>query len=180
MHSNQPRHRGIALVIVLCMVVLVAAAVAFAIQVAGKDVRDNGKQIHNLTIQDVTEGAMQQARAFFSTTATMKQWNTYLALPYPTSPIGSAATTLKSTHSELFPAVPTGFTCFMYARDDADELPPAANDPTHDNNQTIYIGALCTGPNNSTAELSGVLTFDNSRFKYSAGGASGNGGVSSL
>src|SRR5471030_2240442 len=70
--SNRSRtlrkHRGIALVIVLSMVVLVAFAVAFAITVASKDVRDSAKQIHNLTIQNVTEGAMQEARAFFSRT----------------------------------------------------------------------------------------------------------------
>jgi hypothetical protein len=173
MDTNRPRkHRGIALVIVLSMVVLVALAVAFAINVAGKDVRDSGKQIHNLTVQDVTEGTMQQARAFFSSTVIMKKWNTYLAAPYPASPVGSGATALKSLFPELFPTVPSGFTCYMYARDDADEVPPATNDPLHDNNHTIYIGAVCAGPNNTTAELTGVLTFDDSRFKYAAGGAS--------
>jgi hypothetical protein len=151
------KHRGIALVIVLSMVVLVAFAVAFAITMSGKDTRDNAKQIHNLTIQNVAEGSMQQARAFFSTN--MLIWNTYLAVPNPPD---------KVAHPELYPTVPAGFSCYMYARDDADELPPAVNNPLRDNNQTIYIGSVCTGPGNTTAELTGVLTFDNSRFKYTS------------
>jgi len=159
--SNRSRtlrkHRGIALVIVLSMVVLVAFAVAFAITVASKDVRDSAKQIHNLTIQNVTEGAMQEARAFFS--KNMLQWNTYLAVTNPPD---------TALHADLYPTVPAGFSCYIYARDDADELPPAVNNPLRDNNHTIYIGAVCNGPNNTSSELTGVLTFDDSRFKYTA------------
>lgn len=154
---NGRRHRGIALVVVLSMVALVALAVAFAIQVSGKDMRDNGKQIHNLTIQNVAEGAMQQARAFYS--KNMLQWDSYLAIANPPD---------RSAHPELYATVPAGFSCYLYARDDADELPPAVNDPFHDNNHTIYIGSVCTGPGKTTAEVSGVLTFDDSRFTYSA------------
>jgi len=145
------------------MVVLVTLAVVFAINVANKDGRDGAKQIHNLTVQNVTEGAMQQARSFFSTTANMLLWNTYLAVSYPPD---------KATYPQLWPTVPAGFSCYIYARDDADELPPAANDPFHDNNHTIYIGAVCTGPGGTSSELTGVLTFDDSRFKYTSGSAS--------
>jgi hypothetical protein len=161
MESTRPegsrRHRGIAMVVVLSMVVLLALAVAFAISVAGKDVRDSARQIHNLTIQNVTEGAMQQARSFFS--KNMLQWDTYLAVANPPT---------TAAHPELFPTVPAGFSCYIYARDDADELPPAANNPFKDNNHTSYSGAVCTGPNNTSSELTGVLTFDDSRFKYTA------------
>jgi hypothetical protein len=155
------KHRGIALLTVLIMVVLVAFAIAFAIQVSSKDVRDNAKQIHNLTVQDVAEGAMQQARAFYSKNQT--QWDTYLAIQNPPDP---------SAHKELYAIVPAGFSCYFYARDDADEIPPAVNNPLHDNNHTIYIGSICTGPGNTTAEVTGVLSFDDSRFKYTSASTS--------
>ncbi|HEX4383577.1 MAG TPA: hypothetical protein VH083_11525 [Myxococcales bacterium] len=171
--SRPKKHRGIALIVVLSMVVLIALAVAFAINVAGKDTRDNAKQIHNLTLQNVTEGALQQARAVFS--AQMLNWDKYLGatingvtIVYPVTPTDSTAVTLKSTNPELFPAVPSGFACFIYAKDDADEIPPATNNPTHDNNHTIYIGAVCSGPGSTTSELTGVLSFDDSRFKYAS------------
>jgi len=154
---NGRRHRGMALVVVLSMVALVALAVVFAIKVSGKDMQDNGKQIHNLTVQNVAEGAMQQARAFYS--KNMLQWDSYLAIRNPPD---------RSAHPELYATVPAGFSCYLYARDDADELPPAVNDPFHDNNHTVYIGSVCTGPGTTSAEVSGVLTFDDSRFTYAA------------
>ena len=177
--SARPAQRGMALVIVLGVVVLISALVAFAITVANRDGGQAGKRIRDITVQNVAEGALQYARAYFSTTyaVTGKTWDYYLALSYPASPTNSAATTLKGTNPELFPPVPTGYTCFVYARDDADEIPPASPDPTHDNNHLIYIGSSCVGPNGTTAELSAALIWDASRVSYSAQGSGGTHGI---
>jgi len=161
---NQTKHRGIALVVVLSMIVLIALVVAFAISVGGKDTRDGAKQIHNLTVQNVTEGAMQQARVFFSKNQTT--WDTYLSIVYPTTTTAASIATFAAANPLMAPAVPAGFACYIYARDDADELPPAPNNPRHDNNHVIYIGAVCSGPGNTTSELTSVLTFDDTRYKY--------------
>jgi hypothetical protein len=166
-----------ALIVVLGAVVLLTALVAFAITVSNRDGAQAGKRIHNLTTQNVAEGALQYARALFS--ANYTTWSTYLALSYPFGAVGGAADTLKANRPELFPAVPSGYTCFVYARDDADEIPPATPDPTRDNNHLIYIGANCTGPNGSASELTAVLLWDasGSRTTYTAQGSGGTHGI---
>ena len=73
--------------------------------------------------------------------------------------------------------MPAGYSCYIYARDDADELPPATPNPSRDNNQLIYIGAYCTGPANTTAELSAPLLWDASRVAYGSQGSGGTHGV---
>lgn len=171
--------RGMALVIVLVMVVVITALVAFAITVSGRDNTQTGKRVHNLSVQNVAEGALQYARAFFS--VNYLQWNKgsgkgYLGLVYPTGPTASGAAAFKTANPELFPTVPAGYACLVYARDDADELPPALPDPGKDNNQLIYVGATCVGPANISAEVSGALIWDASRTTYgsqSSGGAHG-------
>lgn len=171
--------RGMALVVVLVMVAVITSMVAFAITVSGRDNTQAGKRVHNLSVQNVAEGALQYARAFFTTN--YLYWNKgsgkgYLGLTYPTSLSGSAAATFQTNNPELFPTVPAGYLCMVYARDDADELPPALPDPTHDNNQLIYVGAFCTGPGNIVAEVSAALIWDASRVTYgaqSSGGAHG-------
>jgi hypothetical protein len=164
-----------ALIVVLGAVVLLTALVAFAITVSNRDGGQVGKRIHNVNIQNVTEGALQYARALFS--SNYNNWGTYLALSYPLGPIGLSATTLKGTNPELFPTVPTGYTCYVYARDDADETPPLAPNPGRDNNHLIYIGANCAGPNNTAAELTAALLFDPSRNPYTAQGSGGTRGI---
>jgi hypothetical protein len=164
-----------ALIVVLGAVVLLTALVAFAITVSNRDGAQASSRIHNVTTQNVAEGAMQYARAMFS--ANYISWNNYLALTYPASPTSLAAVALKNTNPELFPTVPAGYACYVYARDDADELPPATPDPTHDNNHLIYIGANCTGPNNSASELTAVLIWDASRSSYSTQGSGGTHGI---
>lgn len=163
---TQTKHRGIALVVVLSMIVLIALVVAFAINVGGKDTRDGAKQIHNLTVQNVTEGAMQQGRVLFSKNQLL--WDTYLAITYPLTVTPAAIATFAAANPTLAPAVPAGYSCYVYARDDADELPPAVNNPRHDNNHVIYIGAVCSGPGNTTSELTSVLTFDDTRYRYAS------------
>ena len=164
--ARHPRQRGLAMVVVLSMVVLLTLVVSFAITVSNRDGAQVGKQIHNLTVQNVAESSLQYARQFFS--INYLAWNNYLALSYPP---------VVGNNPELFPAVPSGYNCYIYARDDADEIPPALSDPTHDNNHLIYIGARCTGPNNTTAELSAPLLWDASRTSYSSQGSGGTHGI---
>jgi hypothetical protein len=165
--ARSRRERGIALIVVLSMVVLLTLLVAFAMTVSNRDGAQAGKRIHNMTVQNVAEGGLQYARAFFS--VNYLQWNTYLALTYPP---------LKANNPELFPAVPSGYSCYVYARDDADELPPAIANAARDNNFLIYIGASCTGPGNTSAELSAPLIWDPSRVSYTAQSSGGTHGIS--
>ncbi|MBS2023362.1 MAG: hypothetical protein JST92_13205 [Deltaproteobacteria bacterium] len=171
--SKQPR--GVAIAMVLVVIVVLSVLIAFAITVSNRDNVQTAKRVHNLTEQNVAEGALQYARAFFSQNYT--SWSTYLGLTYPPDAIGSAAVTFKSAHPELFPAVPSGYTCFVYARDDADELPPATPKPGQDNNHLIYIGAVCNGPANTSAELSATLIWDASRVQYTSQAGEGSHGV---
>lgn len=160
------RERGIALVVVLSMVVLLTLVVSFAITVSNRDGTQAGKRIHNLTVQNVTESALQYSRSFFSVNYLL--WHKYLGLTYPP---------VQGTNPELFPVVPSGYSCYIYARDDADEIPPAIPDPTTDNNHLIYVGASCTGPQNTSAELSAPLLWDASRTGYTAQGSGGTHGI---
>ena len=150
------------MIAVLGIVVLLATVTVFALSMAGKERREAAKSLHNITIQQLTESTLQLARNFFATHygpggAT---WNSYLAyfvanpLQLDTATnIQSSITSLFTAHPELFAATPTGYSCFMYARDNVDELPPAANDPTRDNDLLIYVGAVCV----ETAVTSGNL-----------------------
>ena len=115
-----------------------------------------GKDIHNQTLQNVTEGALQYAKSYFALKYPGGGWDTYLSffvdqtaankiVINPASAIPNTITTvIQPFDAGLIPPVPAGFSCFIYARDDVDEEDPAPNDMRHDNNQLIYVGAVCS------------------------------------
>lgn len=156
--SQDPRRqdRGIAMLVVLVVVVLITLLVAFALTQAGQERTEAAKSIHVLRLDDVTESSLQYARGFFAQLPYAK-WNNYLALSYPPA---------QANNPELFPPMPAGsnYRCYIYARDDEDEFPPAAPNPKVDNNLRIFVGAVCTEPGPSggvvTAELSSPLEYN--------------------
>lgn len=145
-----------AMLAVLAVVVLITLLVAFAITMSGQERTEAARSIHATKLDDATESSLQYARGFFAQLPYAK-WNTYLAVSYPPS---------KATNPELFPALPAGsiYSCYIYARDDEDEFPPAAPNPKVDNNLRIFVGAVCTEPaangGVTTAELSSPLEYN--------------------
>jgi hypothetical protein len=170
--------RGMALVVVLSMVVLLTLMVGFAIQVSGQDNRQTAKAVTNITITGVTESALQYGRSFFS--ANYQSWNTYLALDYSGYTVTATAATAPGSHPELQVAnLPSGYKCAIYARDDADELPPAAPNPQVDNNLRIFVGAVCLSPFGKISELMAPIDYS-STSAYTSQGSGGTQGNNNL
>jgi hypothetical protein len=143
--------------VVLAIVTLVTVLVAFAITQGGRERTQAATSIHTLKLDDVTESSLQYARGFFAQLP-YARWNTYLAVSYPPTQAGNP---------ELFPPMPanSNYSCYIYARDDEDEFPPAVPNPKVDNNLRIFVGAVCsqpsvTGGGTVTAELSAPLEYN--------------------
>ena len=140
--------RGMAMLTVLGIVVLLTVIVTFALTISGRERREAGKLIHNLTIQQMTEGTLQRARGFFA--QNYSAWGTYLTyfvvtplLLQPASQIPLTLNTLTTDHPELInPNTPSGFSCYMYLRDNVDEF-TTVNDPKVDSDQLVFVGAVC-------------------------------------
>jgi len=178
--SRKTGPRGQALVVVLTLTTIMTALVAAAILYSGMDERSTAKNIHNTSMQDMTEASLQFARSFF--TQNFTTWGTYLA--YFTTTHTTAQ--ILAAHPELFPTFTTGtpYTCYIYARDDVDELPPATNNPSVDNNLRIFVGAVCslTNPpktlvNPQPAEMSAPLEYNPSQSQCQAQFSGGTQGL---
>ena len=157
MKRRHPRDGGMALLVALAVVVLLAAVVAAAIGWSKNDRLNAGKAVHNLTVQDLSESTLQYGKSFFA--QNYAAWNTYLAYFVTARTVAQ----VKTDHPELMASLPagTGFDCFTYAKDDVDELPPAANNPNVDNNLRILVGAVCVQQNGTLqSELIAPLEFN--------------------
>jgi len=197
------RMSGMAMMVVLGIVVVLSMVVAFAITMSGRERGETGKLVHNLTIQGLTESTLQRARGFFALNygPNGNTWNMYLAYfvdhPVILAPPGSTAPTvaqvntsvgqLTTAHPELMnPNVPSGFSCWMYLRDNADEFPPLANNPRQDNDLLVYVGAVCAQTQTTTgsqqaspliAELTAPLLFNPTAAQYSNQASGGTQGL---
>ena len=146
-------HRGFAMMIVLLIIALLTAVLSGAIYYSRQDRVHASKSVHNLTVQDVTESTLQFGRSFFA--QNYAAWNTYLAYFVTTRTLAN----VKQDHPELVAQPPAGtlFDCYVYARDDADELPPATNNANVDNNLRIFVGAVCSSSAGVSPALSAEL-----------------------
>lgn len=170
--------RGMALVVVLSMVVLLTLMVGFAITSSGTDNRQMAKAFTNTNTTGVTESALQYGRSFFS--ANYLQWSKYLAIDYSSYTVSPTQGQAPKNNPELqVPNLPTGYTCAIYARDDADELPPAAPNPQVDNNLRIFVGAVCLSPTGKLSELMAPIDYSSTAHYTSqgSGGTQGNNNV---
>jgi hypothetical protein len=176
------RSRGSALVVVLALTTIMTLLVAAAIVVSGQDRKNAGKIVRNTNLQDLTEATLQFGRAYFTQNFTL--WNTYLAY-FAGSP---SYTNVTQQHPELvFPgANGTEFSCIIYLHDDIDELPPAANNPSSDNNLRVFVGAYCTmnpfaTPRNlqyaSSSEMSAPLAYNPAQTQCQAQFSGGTQGL---
>ena len=145
MKPRHPRDGGMALLVALAVVVLLAAVVAAAIGWTKNDRLNAGKAVHNLTVQDLSESTLQYGKSFFA--QNYAAWNTYLAY-FVTA---RTVTQVKTDHPELMASLPAdaGFDCFTYAKDDVD------------NNLRILVGAVCVQQNGTLqSELIAPLEFN--------------------
>ena len=165
--------RGFAMFAVLGVVLLLSVIIAFTIEISGQERRQAGKAVHNQSLLNATESALQYGKSYFLTKYPGGGWDTYLAY-FVTNPavldtgahLAATITAVKAFDPGLIP--PQGdpdsnYSCFIYARDDVDEL-DTPNNPSHDNNQLIFVGAVCAVAPVGTAaplvaELSGPVIF---------------------
>jgi len=148
--------RGMALLIVLGVVVLLSVLVAVAMSWSKNDRSRSAKLVHNLTVQELAESTLQFGRGYYA--QNYAAWSTHLAYFVSARTVAQ----VKADHPELMMQLPadTGYDCFIYAKDDVDELPPAVNNPAIDNNLSIFVGAFCLeqSPPPGRAALQAELT----------------------
>ena len=161
--------RGQSIIVVLSLVIVLSAVVAAALIYAGQDRKNAAKEIHNASIQSLTETTLQFARAFFSVNFPLHPHDTYLTYFSTTTNLTPAQ--VFHDHPELTPPNILGstFACFIYVRDDDDEMggsAPAVPDATTDNNSMVYVGAVCTGP--GLAVAGGIPTMPTGGFPQTA------------
>jgi len=185
--------RGMALLPIILLVAALTVVAAFAVKVSGTERAEAGKSVHNVNMQTMADTTLQLARNFFA--GRYQQWDTYLAY-FNANPVqlqsraamATYITKVRGDHSELFVQLPpylaSNYDCFMYAQDNVDEFPPVANNPSHDNDLLIYVGAVCaqktqggsTESNQLIAELSAPLLYapPNNITSQASGGSQGN------
>jgi hypothetical protein len=129
------------MLMVLSVIVLLTFLIVAAMTWSKSDRVRTGKLIHNQTVQELAESTLQYGRGFYGQQTIYNKWSTYLTY-FVTA---KAFAQVNADHPELVPPLPadTGYDCFTYAKDDPDELPPAANNPQRDNNLQIFVGAMC-------------------------------------
>lgn len=178
-----PAPRGFALFAVLGVVLLLSVIVAFTIQITAQERTQSGRQVLNQTLQNVTESALEYGKALMVSRYPITTdpsppvgahtgWDKYLGWfidnPADLSSNAAIATYLSKVSAfdpSLIAPSPPGYSCFIYARDDIDEFPAVTNNnPRFDNNQLIYVGAVCSIADTSTgapriAELSATAMF---------------------
>ena len=186
--------RGMALLPIILLVAALTLVAAFAIKVSGTERAEAGKAVHNTSMQTMADTTLQLARNFFA--SRYQQWDTYLAYfnanPVQLASRGTMSTylaKLRNDRPELFVQLPAylaaNFDCFMYAQDNVDEFSPVANNPSHDNDLLIYVGAVCaqrnqggsTESNQVIAELTAPLLYSptaNIIQSQASGGSQGN------
>ncbi len=144
------RPGGFAIVAVLGVVLLLTLIVAFTLNITGAERAQAGKGVHNQTIMNATESALQYGKSYLLSKYPGKGWDTYLNwfVDHPaalgtSSDIASTLSAVQTLDANLL-YTSGQYNCFIYARDDIDELNGVANDPRKDNNQLIFVGAVCT------------------------------------
>jgi len=186
--------RGMALLPIILLVAALTMVAAFAVKVSGTERAEAGKAVHNTSMQTMADTTLQLARNFFA--ARYLNWDTYLAYfnanPVQLASRGTMSTyiaKLRTDRPELFVQLPAylaaNFDCFMYAQDNVDEFAPVANNPAHDNDLLIYVGAVCAQRNQGgsmesnqiVAELTAPLLYSptaNIIQSQASGGSQGN------
>ncbi len=143
--------RGFALLITLGLVVLLTVIVTFALVIAGQEQRQSGKQVHNATMVNAAESALQFGASYLQTKYPANGWDAYLGYFVDHPPVLDTSAHIAATMAAVAAFDPnlivtnaSGYSCFIYARDDMDEYGSGTNNPRHDNNQLIFVGAVCT------------------------------------
>jgi len=145
-----------AMIMVVVIMVSVAGIMAYAKSQKSRAI-NNSRAADRLSC---SQAGFELAKNYFA--RNFSNWNTYLSKPSVYNPIKSSFNTTPAapvfnpataaspdplfvTNPELFADLDgDGWNdVYMYIRDNQDELPPAADDPSRDNDQTVVVGALC-------------------------------------
>lgn len=197
------QERGSALLVAMVLSAVLLMLVAGLMLYAGAERRRAVSEAHGMIRVGCAEAGLQLARAYFAGQGAQK-WNAFLSDPIDYNPVPSTWNTSPATpgdpnshvrknHPELFfdldgdgaPDV------YIYVRDNQDELPPAPNNWARDNDQNVYVGAMCISstlvpmrqdqkPDPSLMTAESLLSYNvpgNTYKSQAAAGASGTGNI---
>jgi hypothetical protein len=195
--------RGSALITVVVIIAVIMLMILGLLQYAGAERQRAIANAHRVDRLGCAATGLQLARGYYGRNVAL--WNsTFLAqanrsVYNPLDPVAPAAaddgalTALETSHPELFADLDGDgkFDVYMYVRDNADELPPATDNPYQDNDQNVIVGAMCISSTLQPHRLDGTVDSDaltaeglleynltGSTYASQAGaGASGNGNM---
>ncbi len=209
-HRNE---RGSALLVTMGLSAVLLLLVAGLFLYAGAGRNRAIQRSREPLREGCAQAGLQLAKGYF-----LNHWgslNSYLANPAVYNPVkgqwmsaslysGKCATdpctsavptdaTLRTNHPELFVDLDSDgkSDVFLYVRDNMDELPPAKNDWTHDNDKSVFVGALCISSTLAPRRADGavdptllsaeaLVTNDTPDFEYKAQGGNGEDGQGNL
>jgi hypothetical protein len=203
-NNSSTRDRGSALLTTMLiggvMLMFVAGLMLYASQQRSRAIAS----ARGMTRLSCAEAGLQLARNFFG--RNVPQWNTFLSNPSTYDPVAASwittaglspanprSSALQLAHPELFADLDGDGSpdVYIYVRDNADELPPAVNNPMRDNDLTVIVGAVCisstmlprlgNGQQDPTLiQVEGLLGYSVAGDTYQGqgfGGASGTGNL---
>ena len=204
MNTPKPHHqRGTAILTVVILTGILAFLVAALMTYAGnRRVRaaEVSRKVNRLAC---AEAGLELAKNYYG--RNFGSWNTYLNNPaqynpntytawmgYPGGPAPFDTPALQALRPELFGDIDGDGKpdVYIYIRDNADELTPAPNNFASDNDQNVFVGAICISTtmnprrqdgtiSKSPLGVEGLLSYNlQSQYTGQAGGGSmGNGNL---
>jgi hypothetical protein len=197
-HKRTLKQRGQAMITAIIMMGLLAAIVTSLMVHVHNQRERTIMSARSMTRNSCASSGLQYARTYFS--AQFSQWNTYLAAPSVYNPVRSpwnaTPTDPKTTiaqHTALQSDIDGDGKAdvFIYIRDNSDEILPSDENWANDNDQIVYVGAVCisstmvprrqdgkTDPNLVTMEA--LLSYNLPNNGYSSQGGGGTSGTGNI
>lgn len=152
MRRSREDQRGSAIIVSMGIVILVLLTVLALISFSGLSRSRATAMLRSMNRLTCAQDGLELARAYYG--RNFPSWNNYLSQPSIYNPVATAWNTtpavptsaaLQTSNPELFADLDGDGVndVYIYIRDNADELPPAVNNPARDNDQNVIAGALC-------------------------------------
>jgi len=163
---NTRAQRGSALITAVVMVAVILGIVT-ALMVYANHKRSRAISVsRGATRFACAQAGLELAKNYYGRNFT--QWNTYLGTPSNYNPIKTPSnitpadpnnSVLQLGHPELFADLDNDgkVDVYIYIRDNQDELPPALNTWTADNDQNALVGSVCISQTLVPRTESGIL-----------------------
>lgn len=189
--------RGAAMITVLILMGLLAVIVAGLMTYVYQQRLRTIAAARSLKRESCAENGMQYARAFFA--ANFANWNSYLS--NPTNYNSQAPAGVDGGVYEVTTGIPGSLLydldgdglsdVYIFIRDNPDELKPAIPNPAQDNDQNVFIGAVCISSTMSPRrpdgkvspnllKVEGLLSYNLPNNGYSSQAGGGTSGVGNL